>query len=133
MSTKKLNITVFECFILGAIWRITACLRFASLTQIPTSVETSQTRKPLYAIGRKKRDGDKKMEESERMFQLDEWILSPHVKVVVGDDTSVIYDFGKTKTYQVSKFVGVLLNTVFNNKDVSKPMPRWRKELEGRP
>ncbi len=53
----------------------------------------------------------------EEMFRADEWILAPYVKVVVGYNNAVIYDFEKGKAYQISKFLGIFLNSIFNNQN----------------
>lgn len=44
----------------------------------------------------------------------EKWILSPMARIVTGYTSSIIYDFGKNRAYQISKFAGNFLEKVFS-------------------
>lgn len=58
-------------------------------------------------------------------------VLAPYVKVVVGDENSLIYDFKQGRAFQVTRTAGSFLNALFSQENSKRANPtKWRKKVE---
>jgi len=63
-----------------------------------------------------------------RLIELNDLMLKPQTKLVIGYTSSVIYDFEKKKSYQISRLAGDFLEKVFGNKRIQNrkvAFDRW--------
>lgn len=63
----------------------------------------------------------------------EKFVLAPYVKVVVGGENSIIYDFKHGEAYQITETAGKFLNVVFSQKNFGEANPtKWRRKIEER-